>query len=405
MSRMVANIIANQSANTMMPIPAMAATIKNISLNDGRRQDPTFVSVMQGTERLYDSESNTYSTSPGNRYSVERYMPVPYDLTMQLDVITNNTDTKFQIIEQITTIFNPAVQLQQNDNAFDWSSIFEVTLKEVIYTNRNVPVGIENNHDIFSLVFEVPIWINPPARVKRQRIIEKIIANIHDTNIETTDDNLISRLIFTPGNHKLEVSKQSANTIQLKLLSKYGGETDQTWDKLLEKSGSIIVGTSNIILKTNDDLDSDIGNISITVTNISGNILTGIVDDDTLPPVETFSPVQIINPSKQIPGQTLPPASIGQNYLLIGDNTTSMEIILKNNVNWGQNLVAKENDIITFNGTNWEVIFSSNSTNTVYVKNIEDGMHFKFTNNEWIYTYLGTYNPGYWYIENLNSQT
>jgi hypothetical protein len=402
---MVANIIANQSANTMMPIPAMAATIKNISLNDGRRQDPTFVSVMQGTERLYDSESNTYSTSPGNRYSVERYMPVPYDLTMQLDVITNNTDTKFQIIEQITTIFNPAVQLQQNDNAFDWSSIFEVTLKEVIYTNRNVPVGIENNHDIFSLVFEVPIWINPPARVKRQRIIEKIIANIHDTNIETTDDNLISRLIFTPGNHKLEVSKQSANTIQLKLLSKYGGETDQTWDKLLEKSGSIIVGTSNIILKTNDDLDSDIGNISITVTNISGNILTGIVDDDTLPPVETFSPVQIINPSKQIPGQTLPPASIGQNYLLIGDNTTSMEIILKNNVNWGQNLVAKENDIITFNGTNWEVIFSSNSTNTVYVKNIEDGMHFKFTNNEWIYTYLGTYNPGYWYIENLNSQT
>ena len=62
----------------------------------------------------------------GNLYSTDRYMPVPYNLTMQVDIWSGNTDQKLQLLEQILILFNPSIQLQQNTNPLDWTSVFEV---------------------------------------------------------------------------------------------------------------------------------------------------------------------------------------------------------------------------------------------------------------------------------------
>ena len=71
-------------------------------------------------------------------------------------------------------LFNPSIQLQSNDNPLDWSSVFEVELTDIAWSSRGIPAGVDENLDIATLTFAVPIWISPPAKVKRQTIIQRI---------------------------------------------------------------------------------------------------------------------------------------------------------------------------------------------------------------------------------------
>jgi hypothetical protein len=121
-------------------------------------------------------------------------MPVPYKLTMNLDLWTTNTTDKLQLIEQILVIFNPGVQLQTNNNPLDYSSIFEVKLNGMSWSSRGVPQGADSNNDIMTMMFDVEIWINPPAKVKKQTIVEQIVTTLFDASI--TEDE--TRDIFDP---------------------------------------------------------------------------------------------------------------------------------------------------------------------------------------------------------------
>ena len=173
MSRHVASILKGNSENTLIPTPMFSAYIKEIELNPKRRQDPYNVSSVTRVER--ELVNGSYTSAPGNKITVKRHMPVPYDLTIVLDVLTSNQKSKMQILEQILTIFNPSIQLQQNSNAVDWSRLFEVELKQINWSNNSLPMGSDDQKEIASLTFTCPIWINPPALVKQTRRIEQII--------------------------------------------------------------------------------------------------------------------------------------------------------------------------------------------------------------------------------------
>ena len=121
-------------------------------------------------------------------------MPVPYKLTMNLDIWTTNTTDKLQLIEQILVIFNPSVQLQTNDNPLDYSSIFEVKMAGMSWSSRGVPQGGDSANDIMTIMFEVPIWINPPAKVTKQTIVEQIVTSIFDADLTEAQ----TRNIFDP---------------------------------------------------------------------------------------------------------------------------------------------------------------------------------------------------------------
>jgi hypothetical protein len=63
---------------------------------------------------------------------------------------------------------------------------------------------------------------------------------------------------------------------------------------------------------------------------------------------------------------------------------------------WG-NVTAYENDIIEYNGSDWFVSFSASTvTAPQYVMNASDSQHYKFDGDQWVFTYLATFNPGYW---------
>jgi hypothetical protein len=419
MSRQVAQILRDNAQNTAQIAPSMAGYITNIELAADRRQDPMNVNKKRVLERQYDPSTGEYTSELGNRYMVESYMPTPYNLIMNLDIWTTNTTDKMQLFEQIACVFNPTVQIQTHDNPIDWSTITEVELTGVQWTNRSVPVGTDSSIDIMTLTFKVPVWISPPAKLTKQTIVEQINVTIFDAVLDKTDidgvydplhscfDELV-QVIVTPGNHKINVSAIDATTSEVELLDKYGNSNPTNdWRLLFSAYGRIDPENTRLRLKTGDDIEDDAGDIlgSLAVSETEVNKAIFTVDVDTLPFTLPSGPVTaIIDPTRRYPGSGLPPAIAGQRYLLLDTQgqTNGEERLIGQNTGgnpWGS-VDAWENDIIEYNGTSWFVSFSARAAQgTVYVRNIDDGQHYRYEDDVWAYTYIATYNPGYFRIE------
>ena len=164
-SRMVSHLLRENSENVINSTPFIGVSISSLQLARDRTQDPFFTDTKSVSERKFNTSSESYTSEQGNQYTINRYMPVPFNLSMQVDIWTPNTDTKLQLMEQILVLFNPTVQLQQNTNPFDWTQIVEVELTDVQFNNRTLPQGVDEQIDVSTLTFQLPIWINPPAKV------------------------------------------------------------------------------------------------------------------------------------------------------------------------------------------------------------------------------------------------
>jgi hypothetical protein len=383
-SRMVAQILKENSENVTLSAPAMAGYITDISLANDRRQDPMNVTPVRAIERTYNTQTGLYETTQGNRYTVERYMPVPYNMTMNLDIWTTNTTDKFQLWEQIMVVFPPSVQIQISDNPLDWSAITEIELTDMNFSSRGVPQGSVSANDFSTFTFKVPIWINPPAKVKQQTLIEQIVTSVYSTDVSNinTDGifdpigsvfNDISQVIISPGNYRIDVSAIDATTSRVELLDEYGA-SDPTlaWESLFAAYGTIDPVRTTLTLKTDDDIEDTLGDIlgTLEVSDTEQNVATFVVDADTLP-------------------TTIGSGAVGE--ALIAENA-------QGNNPWG-NVTAYENDIIEYNGSDWFVSFSASTvTAPQYVMNASDSQHYKFDGDQWVFTYLATFNPGYWRV-------
>jgi len=316
-----------------------------------------------------------------------------------MDLWSNNTDTKLQVLEQIFVLFNPSIQLQSNSNPLDWTSVFEVELTDIVWSNRSVPAGVDEQIDISTLTFTCPIWISPPAKVKKQSIIQRIIANIHSVSSISDlgydedyadffgDIQDTAEVVVTPGMYSVRVSGASAV-----LLNEQG--VPVPWTDLTDMQGDIR-STSLLKLNTSNDTNNFLGEVIGTIsvdTTTPSNIIFNL-DSDTLP-TDTINDVnKIIDPRENYPGDgTLEAAANGQRYLI------TETISASGYSNW--NIDANTNDIIEFNGSAWVVSFNSESQsgNTHYTKNIFTSKQYQWTGTQWISSYEGEYKPGYWRI-------
>jgi hypothetical protein len=186
MNRQVAQILRKNTENTIPSAPFIACYIKDLQYDRARVQDPSFVGKIHVRERAFDEETGEYKVNQqGSNYTVERLMPVPYLADFSADIWTTNTDQKLQLWEQIAVLFNPSLELQTTDNYIDWTSLSTLTIKSQTFTSRSVPQGLEQDIDILTIVFETPIWVTPPVKVKRLGIITKILANIYPNTAGT----------------------------------------------------------------------------------------------------------------------------------------------------------------------------------------------------------------------------
>lgn len=394
-SRMVAQIMNRNSENTVTAAPVIALTIAGLKLNRERTQDPFFSDTQQVIERKYDDVEQRYLNQPGNKYTVHRYMPVPYTLSINVDIWTTNTDMKLQLLEQMCVLFNPSIQLQSNSNPLDWSNVFEVELTDLTFSSKSIPVGTDESNDIATLSFDVPIWISPPAKVQRQSIIEQIITDVHAVSDMTTlgyspkyydffgDVPDTFEIITTPGNYRVLVTESSVQLLD-------PADNPSSWPSLLLELKKYLTASSLIKLNTTNDSDNDLDLVvgTVSLNALDDSLLDLIVDTDTLPSNTLGDVTKIIDPTVSDPFTGLDPQQTGQRYLITKN--------LPQAPAWGF-LSANANDIISYNGSNWVVAFDSvNSAAAQYVTNLYTGNQYKWTGSEWISSYQGEYNPGFW---------
>ena len=407
MSRMVAHILRHSSENVMNSAPFISAYITNLQIARDRLQEPRLIDKVQVAERKYDNTNQEYIAEIGNTYTVERHMPVPYNLNMAVDIWCSNTDQKMQLLEQILVLFNPAIELQANDNPLDWTNITNVELIDIVWSSRAVPQGVDTQLDIATLTFSMPIWLNPPAKVKKQSIIKQIIARVNNTDsIDDLDydprfidffenfSGQIGTVVVTPENAQISVIGNNVT-----LLGAYGKNDDEKWKEYLEGFGELQPGISKLILRQSADVEDSsndvFGTLAFHPTN--DNQLVFTLDSASLPSNTLTAVDKIIDPENVYPGNTLPAAVTGQRYLLVNP-------IPLGNKSFSSTFTAEANDIIEYNGTSWTVSFDSSQVSaTQYVTNSNTGTQYRWTGTQWIDSYQGQYKNGFWKLELASS--
>lgn len=375
-----------------------------------RMQEPYFVSNTQVRQRTYDSETQTYETTQGNAFTIERLMPVPYKMTITCDIWTSNTNQKFQIFEQVATLFNPALEVQSTENYIDWTSLSVVELESTTWSSRTIPQGTENPIDIMTMKFTLPIWISSPAKVKKLGVVEKIILSTFDArgdiyNAITNDDLLLgTRQFFTPygyqallvGN-KLQVLKQSVvvNPPNGSVDAPVSPPSNEHWQAVLGMYGTIREGISQIRLASFWGDDTEIVG-TITYDPSDDRFLLYDIDTDTIPQ-NTLDPINaIIDPLLSGPGAGLPAAASGQRYLILNDLGSLTNPYPP--AAWGQ-VVAQANDIIEYDaGSGWFVAFQAGEhfDNVQFVTNLTTDLQYRWDKTHWVKSYEGLYSGGDW---------
>ena len=410
-TRMVSSIIRENSENKIIPTPMISCYVTGLEYNAERRQDPTFIDKKHIRMRKFDPNTNEYTTQQGNAFTVERVMPVPYTLQLNVDVWTSNTNQKLQLLEQLLVLFNPALEIQSTDNYLDWTSLSYIELANTQWSSRSVPVGVDEQIDIATLSFTVPIWLTAPAKVKKLGVINKIVASIYDDQggiAEGVIDGQIllgERQKFTPMNFGiillgntvqiLDRNETSTNKVDYTPLNDPPtkvGTDDVSWAALINQYGELQSGISQLRLE--QGTAEIVGTVAFHPSDPHKLLWT--VDSDTVPTNDLPAVTKIINPLRSAPDAGLATAAQGQRYLIlnaIGDasNTDGPDA-------WGS-LVAGANDIVEYSGTDWQVAFDSSTDSGVhYMTNTNTQLQYKWTGTEWVKSYEGEYRAGDWSI-------
>tara|TARA_B100000965_G_C19376184_1_gene662566 strand:+ start:11 stop:823 length:813 start_codon:yes stop_codon:yes gene_type:complete len=105
---------------------AVAITLPRMSFEmNGMSYDPSRKSSITRTFKAVDS------TNPSNKKAKKVYLPVPYNIGFELNVMTKLNDDALQIVEQILPFFQPAFNIT-------------IDLVSSIGEKRDIPIVLEN---------------------------------------------------------------------------------------------------------------------------------------------------------------------------------------------------------------------------------------------------------------------
>jgi hypothetical protein len=430
LTRQVANIIRENSENKIPSAPRMAVYVTALELDRDRMSDATFVRKTNIRERAYDDDGKEYLNYQGKNYTVERIMPTPFLLRVNCDIWTTSTDQKLQLLEQILVLFNPSLEIQTTDNYVDWTSLSVVHLENVQFTNRSVPIGIDSEIDIATLTFSTPIYISPPAAVKRMGAITNIITSMFDEERGTVDlsqtipelnqydDFAVSGTTQTEFGRRAEtdLARHTANVNYQKYGVYIEGSTAQligrgavgqvSWRALLENLPGTYRSNLSRIYLTNLDTDSlltgTIGLNPIDETQLTINWDVDSFPDDTILSSsygDRTSIDAIIDPARFNPTSTKAPGTRLLTLGDIGDDNNTFGPTAWQNAD-GSDFVANENDIIEWTGSRWQIVMdASETTEIIYTTNLKTGQQYRWKNGDWLLSVEGEYPVGTWRLD------
>ena len=460
LTRQVSSILRDNSENKIPSAPRMAIYITGLEMDRDRTSDASYVNKRHVRERAPDGAGG-FTDQPGKQYTVERLMPTPYKLTVNVDIWSTNADMKLQIMEQILMLFNPSLDIQTTDNYLDWTSLTTVMMDSVNFSSRAIPVGVDSEIDVAQMTFSTPIYISPPAKVKRLGVVTNIVTSIFDGDgyydfekmLEGTNLFSIGGMtpaykidggddsdqvvdtgampndgdgVLTPRNQITRSNKAIVNNPlqervlilngQIQLLDN-GLPSNNTWTEYFSKiPGSYRPGLSIMYFRKPDISGLVAGRI--TVNSLDETKLVIDWDKDTLPSNSTiegparnnnqYSSIDfIIDPLRYDPQSDTSKA--GVRLLILGDigSTTNTDgaDAWKNTDN--SDFVAGANDIIEYDGTNWFIVFDASTGNLVYndeivttlhTTNLNTGVQYYWDSEQWLLSVDGEYAKGDWTI-------
>jgi hypothetical protein len=438
-TRQVGHIIRDNSENKIMSAPRMGVYITNLELDRNRLADATYISKVHIRERAYDENNNEYINTQGKNHTVERLMPTPYTLSVAVDLWSTNTDQKLQIMEQVLMLFNPSLEIQTTDNYVDWTSLSVVEIANINFSSRTIPMGTDSEIDVATLNFTTPIYISPPTKVKKLGVVTQIIASIYNEKTGNIDlgqsmpelqaysDDYSKSVKSTvtkdaQGNIDTSVTtKQDADSVLATTAIQYdilvmnniaqiidkGIAGQVSWKGLIESLPGIYnAGLSKLLLNRQDINQRVGGTFAINELNETQLIINW--DEDTIPTDTVFAGATsrgtvdyIIDPTKFNPSTV---KNTGTRFLLLADiiDTSSNDPSAQA---WDGS-TAGENDIIEWNGSEWTVLFdasantiSSDNFSTKFITNLNTGIQYKWTGEQWLLSFEGEYRKGTWQIQ------
>jgi hypothetical protein len=393
-NRQVAAIQKNLSENVVNTVPMITVDMLNLQFDADRLQNPGHISRLQVYERKRDQVTGEYTSEHGNSITIERLMPRPFTMTLQIDIWTSNMHQKHQLMEQILEVIYPTFDIQNSDNPLDWSALTVAHPKDTQWSSVTVPVGNDEAIDIATITLEIPFWISPPAKVKRQRVIEQIITNINEADEyegELLMGQRLAQEVTTPGNHYIRIDGSLIHLLGSKANSTNPEGEQYRWQDLFYEYDKVISPAQSQLrlrFEIEDGAPEIIGTLQATS---NGSVLDWQIDVDTLP-VNTMPAINaVIDPIRTVPGDHLPSASQGQRYLLANDLPASSQA-------WGTH-GARIGAIIEYKDGEWVDVFSGlPNPQKQFVLNSASGRQLRWTGTEWRMAIDGLYAPGYWRI-------
>ena len=479
--RSVASILRKNSENSVVTAPKISVHITGLDLDRSRLGDSTYVNKLNIRERAWDADGNEYLSTQGANYTIERIMPTPFKLTVEVSIWSTNTDQKLQMFEQILVLFNPSLEIQTTSNYIDWTSLSVVDIDRINFSSRSIPVGTDSQIDVAGLTLTTPIYLSPPAKVKKLGVVTDIIHSMFQNDL---DGKFMGSQLTNIGGFGIYVEGGKAEILSSKgdvsfVVQQTGVKVgpDIPWEKVLDQyPGQYRAGVSKLYLKQANGTEVS----GTTVVNpLDTTELMVTWDPDTYPtntdittdsrpnspgtfdaiidPKRTTGPfdkivgrryllTDVINPgeddiyaadgsilfietgvvydevydySVKVDGVTVPATAIrrpntsdGFMVLRLSQPAPQGSMVtykLKINAdgpdawksNSGEDLYAVENDIIEWDGEQWNVVFdaSKNTENLIYQTNIYTGVQYKWDGVQWAKSFEGEYGAGQWRLE------
>lgn len=205
-SRVVAQFFGGLSDNVVVSLPIMSYTVTSLTRKINEIRDPQQTQQFVVRARARDADGNLLVNQPAKLIVIERLMPVPYEMEIDLQIWSNNTDQLHQMAEQICAVFNPDLELAISDSRLDWTSPTRVLFKGSVQFGEIIPDQSPDPMQIATLQFSTTTRISLPVRVFDASLIHEIDVNIRELedfsffyfgdNIEIADMPFLDRMVI-----------------------------------------------------------------------------------------------------------------------------------------------------------------------------------------------------------------
>lgn len=392
-SRMAQYILAGNSENVAKSAPMMTISVDEFNMSRKDVRSHWSQKIVLGTN--VSPAQNEYTKELAEQHLVERFNPVPWDLTFSVNIWTTLLTTKMEILEQIATLFAPAVTLQTSENPLDWCSLTDVELVNTTFSSRSVPQGTDTELDIATMQFKCQIWMSLPSKVTKPKLIHQIVTNMQMASTESDfivsdfDDIVVD--VFTPKNmgilvEKVDTETKSTETYKLTLVGEGLNTISRngkifSWDvyfKYLEpdfknKSKSIRFLQG---IEDSDPIKADV--ISVGEDDTANELLVQVDSSiyTSTVPIKAFI----------VEAEQLQKALPEQKYINVSERNISYK-----------GSIIPPNYVATI--TNTSATIAEPSTVSGYVYNSDDESYYRY-NSEfgWHRGIMNKYRAGYWRI-------